>query len=272
MHTDNSNQIISPLGKPRNSWVIGSIHSDIDKLISLHDNLLERFSPGDRLVYTGNYTGYGFAPKETLEEILTFRRLLLSVPGVITSDITYLRGQQEEILSKLLEIPFAKNPENIYRWMLQNGLSETLEGLGLDRNEGLMASKEGVMGLCRWTGRLRETLRSVDGYDIFMNQLRRAAYTHADTEAPMLFVNSGIDLKKPLNAQGDNFWWASDRFKDIHQTYDPFKRIIRGFDPSHEGVHVNGVTATIDGGCGFGGTLACAGFDTASQVVDLFEV
>ncbi len=272
MHIQKNDQLFSPLGTPHHSWVIGSVHSDIDKLVNLHDNLLERFTPGDRIIYTGNYTGYGFCPKETLDEIITFRRLILSIPAVIPSDITYLRGQQEEILSKLLELPFAQNPENIYNWMLSNGLAETLDGLGLDRNDGLMASKEGVMGLCRWTGKVRNTLRTIAGYDIFMNQLKRAAYTHETTQAPMLFVNAGIDLKKPLGAQGDNFWWASENFKNIHQTYDPFKRIIRGFDPTHDGVHINGVTATIDGGCGFGGTLACAGFDPASEVVDLFEV
>ncbi len=264
--------LFSSLGIPRHTWVIGSIHADIDKLTQLHDNFLERFTQGDRLVYTGNYTGHGFYAKETLEEIITFRRLILSIPGVRPDDIIYLRGQQEEILSKLLELPFSQHPEKIYLWMLANGLSETLEGLGLDQNDGLMAAKEGVMGLCRWTGKVRNALRSIAGYDIFISQLKRAAYTHETTQAPMLFVNAGIDLKKSLHAQGDNFWWASRNFKDIHQTYDPFKRIIRGFDPSHEGVHINGVTATIDGGCGFGGTLACAGFDPKSELIDLFEV
>ncbi len=191
---------------------------------------------------------------------------------MLADDVIYLRGQQEEILSKLFELPFSQHPEKIYSWMLTNGLSETLEGLGADRQEGLMASREGVMGLCRWTGRVRGKLRTIAGYDVFMSQLKRAAYTHEDNQSPMLFVNAGIDLKKSLDNQGDNFWWASDKFKDIHQTYDPFKRIIRGFDSSHEGVHINGVTATIDGGCGFGGSLACAGFDGKSEVVDLFEV
>ncbi len=270
MHTHNDH-IISPLGTPHHTWVIGSIHADIDRLTHLHDDLLERFSPGDRLVYTGNYTGYGACPKETLEELLTFRRLLLSIPAVIPSDITYLRGQQEETLSKLLELPFAQDPEKIYNWMLNNGLSQTLEGFGVDRHEGVMATREGVMGLCRWTGKVREALRSIAGYDTFMAHLKRAAYTHESTDAPMLFVNTGLDRKKSLSAQGDSFWWKSKSFHSQNKTYDPFKRIIRGFDPDHEGVQINSMTATIDGGCGFGGTLACAGFDPASEIVDLFE-
>lgn len=271
MHKTHNDSIIAPLGTPKNTWVIGSIHSDIDKLIALHDNLLERFTPGDRLIYTGNYTGYGFCPKQTLEEIITFRRLILSIPGVIPSDIIYLRGQQEEIISKLMELPFAQNPEQIYLWMLKNGLAETLEGFGVDRNDGQLAAKEGVMGLCRWTGRVRGRLRTIAGYDTFMNELKRAAHTCQTTEAPMLFVNAGIDFKKSLNAQGDSFWWASKDFANAQKTYDPFKYVVRGFDPEHQGVHVNGITATIDGGCGFGGTLACAGFAKNSELIDLFE-
>ena len=262
-----------PLGRSNNVWVVGSIHADIDRLIGMHDELLGKFMPGDRIVYTGNYIGYGFAPRETLEELLTFRRLIMSVPGVTVDDIVYLRGAQEEILSKVLQLPFAPDPEKIYLWMLGNGLSSTLEGFDMDRHDGLFAAREGVMGLCRWTGKLRNSLRSINGYDRFMNTLRRAAYTPTQAnDHPMLFVNAGVDLNQPLEKQGDALWWSTKNFREIHQAYDPFKRVIRGYDPNHEGVYVNGVTATIDGGCGFGGTLACAGFDRGSELVDLFEV
>lgn len=267
-----NSESLAALGKPNRTWVIGSIHADIDKLMECHDDLLERFVPGDRVVYTGNYTGYGFYPRETIDELLTFRRLALSIPGVSPDDIIYLRGAQEEILSKLFQLPFAPDPERVYMWMLGNGLSATLDGLEVDRHDGLFAAREGVMGLCRWTGKIRNMLRDIKGYETFMCQIKRAAYTDNDYDAPMLFVNSGLNLKKPLDNQGDNFWWAEKNFRDIHVTYDPFKRLIRGFDPEHGGVHINGVTATIDGGCGFGGTLACAAFDRGSEVVDLFEV
>lgn len=271
--TKDNSPVLYSLGPANNVWVIGSIHSDIDRLIGLHDELLGKFMPGDKVVYTGNYIGYGFAPRETLEELLTFRRLIMSIPGVSADDIVYLRGAQEEILSKVLQLPFAPNPEKVYMWMLGNGLSSTLEGFDLDRHDGLYAAREGVMGLCRWTGKLRTALRSINGYDRFMNVLKRAAYTPTENEAhPMLFVNAGINLNQSLEDQGDAFWWATKNFKDIHVPYKPFSRIIRGYDPEHEGVYVNGVTATIDGGCGFGGTLACAGFDRSSEVVDLFEV
>ncbi len=264
--------MLCPIGTPRTVWVMGSVHADIDKLMEAHDTLLEKFAPGDRLVYTGNYIGYGFTPRETLEELLTFRRLIMSIPGVQADDIVYLRGAQEEILSKLLQLPFAPDPEKIYLWMLGNGLSATLDGFDMDRHDGLYAAREGVMGLCRWTGKLRTAMRSISGYDHFMNNLKRAAFTDERTENPMLFVNAGIDMKLPLTAQGDAFWWAKKNFRDVHTPYEHYSRVVRGYDQDHLGVYVNGVTATIDGGCGFGGTLACAGFDHGSQLVDLFEV
>ena len=263
---------LSILGTPDRVWVIGSIHADIDKLFAIHDDLLTKIQKGDKIVYTGNYIGYGFAPKETIEELLTFRRLVLSIPGFLPEDIIYLRGSQEEMLSKLFELPFASDPETVYLWMLGNGLSSTLDGFDLDRHDGLYAARSGVMGMCRWTGKVREALRSIAGYDKFMAHLKRAAHTDKNIETPMLFVNAGIDLNKPLNSQGDNFWWAKKNFRDIHKAYDPFSRVVRGYDPDHKGVYVNGVTATIDGGCGFGGTLACAAFDHGSELVDLIEV
>jgi serine/threonine protein phosphatase 1 len=51
--------------------------------------------PGDRIIYLGNYSGYGPSPVKTLEELLTFRRMVLSIPGMLCKDIVYLRGAQE---------------------------------------------------------------------------------------------------------------------------------------------------------------------------------
>ena len=87
----------------------------------------------------------------------------------------------------------------------------------------------------------------------------------------MLFVHAGIDIHKPLNDQGDNFWWSSRDFNAIETPYEPFRKIVRGFDPNHKGTHINCVTATIDGGCGFGGDLICAGFDQSGGVQDILE-
>jgi serine/threonine protein phosphatase 1 len=34
---------------------------------------------------------------------------------------------------------------------------------------------------------------------------------------------------------------------------------------------MNGVTASLDGGCGFGGTLICAGMEASGDIFELME-
>ena len=87
----------------------------------------------------------------------------------------------------------------------------------------------------------------------------------------MIFVNSGIDTDKQLTEQGDSFWWKSRKFDKITRPYSPFQKIIRGYDPNHKGTDFNGVKATIDGGCGFGGTLICAVFNQNGGVLGTLE-
>ena len=96
--TDNR---FSALGNPNKIWAISSIHAEIDRLMQIHDAVFERISPGDRLVYLGNYTGFGHHSRETVDELLIFRRLLMAQPGMKADDIVYLRGAQEDLWQKL---------------------------------------------------------------------------------------------------------------------------------------------------------------------------
>src|SRR5690606_20032961 len=107
--------------------------------------------------------------------------------------------------------------------------------------------------------------------DILAMQLRRAAFTAPDQSYPMLFVHTGIDADKDLGSQGDSFWWASQKFEAISDPYLPFQKVVRGYDPGRKGLSMNCISATLDGGSGFGGTLVCAGFSRTGDVVELFE-
>jgi len=260
-----------PLGNARRIWAISAIHADADKLIALHDQLYEEIQPGDRIVYLGNYVGYGSAPRETLDELLTFRRIVLSLPGMVPDDFIYLRGGQDEMWEKLQQLQFATNPKEVLNWMLDNGTSSTLEAYGIKPRSGLMAAIEGVMSLTRWTASVRSAIRQNPGHDIFQCQLRRAAFTPLRGNNPILFVHAGINPGKSLQNQGDALWWGGKNFNIMNQAYAPFKKVIRGFDPNHGGLHINCVTATIDAGCGFGGNLVCAGFDSDGEVIGLIE-
>lgn len=267
------NHKFAPLGIPARIWAVSAIHADAARLMEIHDSLYPRLSPGDRIVYLGNYTGFGPRACETVDELLTFRRAVLALPGAAPSDMVYLRGRQEEMWHKLLQIQFAPRAAEVMRWMLHNGgLASALASYGLDPAGAVKAAQEGVMSLTRWTARLRQALRRHQGHETFTAQWRRAAYTNLNGPSPLLFVHCGINPQRPLHEQGDSFWWAGSAFNGIDQPYGPFRKVVRGFDPGHEGVRINCVTATLDGGCGFGGNLVCAGFTGEGGLFDMIEV
>lgn len=259
------------LGTPKRIWTISAIHGEAQRLMDLHDALLDLVRPGDRIVYHGNYVGYGEQPCETIDELLTFRRILLSIPGMIPDDIVYLRGGQEEMWQKLLQLQFAHKPADVLLWMLGKGLAGTLASYEISPHDGIIAAQEGVMSLTRWTGKIRDAVRKHPGHDIFSTILRRAAFTGIESECPLLFVHAGINPEHSLENQGDSFWWGNNDFNAIHVPYTPFQKVIRGFDPKHRGMNINGVTTTIDGGCGFGGSLVCASFDSSGNLLETIQ-
>lgn len=262
----------SNLKRPNKIWAVSSIHGDLDRLMQLHDAIFERIAPGDRLIYLGNYTGYGVQSRETVDELLVFRRLLLAQPGMKASDIVYLRGAQEELWNKLTQLHFAPNPTDTLLWMMGCGMGNTMKSYDICAHDGIMAAREGTLSLTKWTNKVREALRAHAGHDCFMTQSKRAAYTEFDGRFPTLFVNAGLDPQKPLELQDDNLWWAGETFSDMEARYDPFEKVVRGFDPKHEGVHLNCVTATLDGGCGFGGSLVAASMQADGEMMEMLEV
>lgn len=261
----------SILGRPNKIWAISSIHADIDRLTQLHDAVFERIMPGDRIVYLGNYTGFGLHSRETIDELLVFRRLLLAQPGMQPSDIVYLRGAQEELWQQLLQLQFNPQPVDALLSMMGNGLGNTMQSYGISAHDGIMAAREGTMSLTKWTNTIRHTVRENAGHDCFMTQSRRAAFTQCDERYPLLFVNAGLDPSRSLEQQEDCLWHSGDGFSDMTDSYAPFEKVIRGFDPKHQGVHLNCVTATLDGGCGFGGSLVCASMSAEGEIYDLME-
>jgi len=259
------------LGAPRRVWAVSAIHGELERLYAIHDALIERLRPGDRLVYLGNYTGYNKQSRETVDELVTFRRMALSIPGMHPSDIVYLRGRQEDLWQKLMQIQFAHKPEETLPDLLGNGLAATLESYGIDTHDGMRFAKEGVLALTRWTAKIREAVRRNPGHDNLMTQYRRAAFTGCNGRLPLLFVHAGVDPSRRLEDQGDMLWTCGGEFTQITLPYAPYEKVIRGYDSLHEGVRLNCVTATLDGGSGFGGSLVCAGMDAYGEMLEVLE-
>ena len=249
-------------------WAIASVHGEAERLKRLQAEIRERFQPGDRLVYLGNVMGRGPAVHETIDALLAFRTAVLAQPGIFVCDIAILRGRQEEMWQKLLQLQFAAEPRQVLTWMLDQGLASTLEAYGGDAQEGLRAASSGAVHLTRWTGKLRQAMKASPGHFDVLTSLRRAAFTD---DGCLLFVNAGLDPGRPLEAQKDSFWWSNQGFAEMTEPYYGFRRVVRGFDRRHPGLDLLEHSATLDGGAGFGGPLLAACLLPDGEVSELLE-
>jgi serine/threonine protein phosphatase 1 len=256
------------LRKCRRVWAVAAIHGEAARLEALHRELETRFSAGDRLVYLGNYLGHGADVRGTLDALLAFRRELIARPGMFAADVAYLRGSQEEMWQKLLQLQFAPNPREVFAWMIEHGAGPTLVAYGGDIQQGFVCTRDGPLAITRWTGKLRTAMQGLPGHYALMSALRRAAYTD---DGALLFVHAGLDADRPLSAQSDSLWWGPGSFGKLDRAYGGFIRVVRGFERGHAGIRTDQFTASIDGGCGFGGPLIAACFDNRGDVVDVIE-
>lgn len=249
-------------------WAVSAVHGELDRLRALHARLAQDIKPGDQLVYLGDYLGYGARVADTVDEMLLFRRAFLAMPGVEVDDVVYLRGAQEEMWQKLLQLQFAPNPVSVLQWMVEHGIGPTLEAYGGSVEEGVLAARDGILSLTRWTSALRQTMRGHDGHTALMSVLKHAAMTD---DHGLLFVHAGIDPTRPLSSQVDTFWWGSSGFETLDGPYGDFRLVVRGSDRKRRGVQLTAHTLTLDAGCGFGGPLTAACLAADGQILHLIE-
>jgi len=273
----------SNLGQPRRIWTVSAIRGQLAPLAAIHNHIYAHCRPGDRVLYTGNYfCGQNAQTGETLDELLYFRRSLLAQPGMMPEDFVYLRGVQEELWSKLLQITFAPIARNVVEWIAGNHpeMDSILAAYGSSLKDAARIAREGIVPLTKWTIYLREKMRACAGHEKFFTLLRRAAFTEhrsddkggEDTlsnDNNILFVHAGLDPSLPLTSQGDRFWWAARSFGAMQKPYHPFRTVIRGCDPDDGGVKVADIAVSIDGGCGRGGQLVCAQFSPRGDVLSI---
>jgi len=239
-------------------WAVACSHGEAERVAALHDRLAERFEPGDRLVYLGDYFGYGPDAAGVVDAVLSFRRAVLAQPNSFLGDVVTLRGSQEEMWQRLLELQFAPNPREVLGWMLDHGVAATLGSYGVDPRPGVAACRDGVLAITRWTGTVRAAVASRPGHRQFLTALRRAAFT---AEGDLLFVNAGVDPGKPLELQRDVFWWGGRRdLLELDAPFAGFRRVVCGYHRRRAGLTETEYAVSLDAGCGFGGKLIAACF------------
>ena len=128
------------LGSARRIWAIAAVHGEAERLQRLHDRIAQRFDETDQVVYLGSYLGHGGAVSATVDEMLDFRRRVLARRRGFACDIVYLRGAQEEMWQKLLQLQFAGNPGEVLAWMVREGVEATVRAYGGELRHGFAAT------------------------------------------------------------------------------------------------------------------------------------
>ena len=135
---------IAVLRRPQRVWAVASVHGEVGKLARLHREIAQRYRPGDRLIYLGNVLGRGGDPAGAVDELLAFRRAVIGTQGMFAGDVAILRGAQEEMWQKLLQLQLALNPVEVLTWMLDQGVAATLVAYGGNAADGIAAARSGL--------------------------------------------------------------------------------------------------------------------------------
>jgi serine/threonine protein phosphatase 1 len=250
----------------RRVWAVAAVDAAASRLARLHDAIGARFEEGDRVVYLGNYVGRGEAVLATVEELLDFRRRVLGRRCGLACDVVFLRGAQEEMWQKLVQLQFASNPSEVLQWTIEAGMETTIRAYGGDLRQGFAAARDSPRTIARWTSALRSAMNAIPGHTALFSALRHAAFTE---ERSLLFVHAAVDLSRPLAAQRDAFWWGRGDILKLAAPFEGFGRVVRGVGRHRPGVVEQPFAVSLGGGQGGPLVAACFGLDGA--VLDVVE-
>jgi hypothetical protein len=259
------------INKSKKIWAIGSIHSHLDSFNKLKKHIIKNFSTEDKIVFLGNVIGVGEQSKETLSSIIDLRRKLMSVFYLKPNDVIFLRGAQEEMFLKLLQLHIAPNPKEIVKWMLEHGVDKTVVSYGLDAVELLNISEQGTLSINKWTSNFNKIISNSKGHKEYFSSLHHAAFSHSKK---ILFVNRGVDTSRPLSAQNDCFWWGYHNFSKLDQSYGTFVKIVRGYEPklseNFENIK-NKIVCSLYKGPLSNKKITAGLFNDSGDILDIFE-
>ena len=262
---------IARLREGGTTWALGALAGDDAALERLGSTLMQLWQPGDRLVVLGNMLGGAGNTPRTLDLMLLLRRRLLARPGAEVEDFVFLRGPQEEIWHKALQLQFALAPLDVLDWMLSRGLAAIIEAYGYSIAEGRIASRNGSRAIARWTSGLRERQATRPGHADLLNALSRAALS---AEGRLVFAASGVDPGRPLDGQADAFWWSTQTDAALDEAlgkaggggWPAIERVVRGTGPARNVPQEAGRVLTVTRG-----TPALVGLDASGTVRERIE-
>ena len=216
-------------------WALGALLGDDAALETLARAVRARWRSGDRLVVLGNMLGPHGDPARALDGLLLLRRRLMAASR--GCNIVFLRGAQEEMWHKALSLQFAMTPLEVLDWMLGRGLAAIIQAYGASVADGRIACRNGPSEIARWTRSLRQQQAAHVGHAELLNSLKRAAL---GADGTLLLSAAGADATRPLDEQGDAFWWSAQSDATLAAAlthgaaagWNAGARLVRGAGPS----------------------------------------
>ena len=252
-------------------WAIGSIHSNLHSFENVKKYIIKNFSKDDKIVFLGNIIGVGDFAQETLSSVIDMRLKLMSKFCLKPEDIVFLRGAQEEMFLRLLQLQTSPNPNEILLWMYEHGVNKTIDSYGFDSKQLIDISSRGTIAINKITSNLNEILDKNNGHREYFSNLFHAAFSESRL---VLFVNRGVDITRPLSAQNDCFWWGYHNFSKLNKPYRTFKKIIRGYEPLISNKKINykeKIVFSLYKGPLSDKRIVAGLFDNSGGLLDLFE-
>ncbi len=263
-----SNSKFKELENCERIWAIGSIHGNIISLKKIHEIIKDNFKKNDEIVYLGNVIGVGGNSVEVIGEILKFRLYLMAKYQLDNNNFVFLRGAQEEMWSKLLNLHISPNPKEVLSWMIDHGVDKTLTSYNIDHKEILKSCELGSIILSKLITKIKKEIEMHSGHNEYYSNLLHAAYT---SSKKILFVNRGVDISRPLSAQNDCFWWGYQGLSNISNPYGTFTKIVRGYDPRKIGPQHNNIVCSLYIGSGFGEGIVMGLFNNYGDTIKFYE-
>ena len=252
-------------------WAIGSVHSRLESFNSLKKHILNNFGKDDHLVFLGNIIGLRKQSKETLNSVIDLRNKLMSKFYISNNKIVFLRGAQEEMFLKLLQLQTAPNPQDIVLWMYEHGVDATVESYGFNKKDLIEIAKQGTLAITRWTSKLNKAVNDCPGHKEYFANLKHAAFNQSKK---ILFLNRGVDISRPLSAQNDCFWWGYQNFSRLKKPYYTYNRIVRGYKSSDKNdleQSKNQIVCSLFKPPLSNTSIVAGVFDNSGDVLDIFE-
>ena len=173
----------------------------------------------------GNIIGLGDNSKETLSSVIDLRFSLMSKFKLKSDSIIFLRGAQEEMFSKLLQLQLAPNPVEIVKWMFDHGVNKSINSYGFTEDEVSNIASTGTIKITKWTSNLNKVLKKNPGHTEYFLNLKHAAYSQSKK---ILFVNRGVDITRPLSAQNDCFGGVIKTFPSLKSLTIHLQKLLGG--------------------------------------------